>query len=260
MGEVVLKAREGGVMRLAINRPERRNALNESVAQGLIAGLDEAEADSSLRVVVLTGVGEEAFCAGGDLKPAADGTPFALDAADPRHYVVALLKRMDACRLPLIARLNGHALAGGFGLACACDLVVAREDALIGAPEARVGLFPMMILPYLMRVISYRTLMQLCITGEPMTAAEAAKREIVNAAVPAGELDATLAALVAGIVSKSPTGIRLGKQALARIREMSLDSALEYAQFMLANMARTEDAREGFAAFNERRKPAFTGR
>ena len=97
-------------------------------------------------------------------------------------------------------------------------------------------------------------------SGEPMTAGEAAKREIINAAVPAGELDATLAALVGRIVSKSPTGLRLGKQALSRIREMSVDHALEYAQFMLANMARTDDAREGFAAFNERRKPAFTGR
>ena len=131
---------------------------------------------------------------------------------------------------------------------------------MTGAPEVGVGLFPLMILPYLMRVISYRTLMRLCITGEPMTAAEAAKREIVNAAVPAAELDAALEALIAGIATKSPTALRLGKQALARIRQMSLDNALEYAQFMLANMARTEDAREGFAAFNERRLPAFTGR
>ena len=100
---------------------------------------------------------------------------------------------MDACRLPLIARLNGHALAGGFGLACACDLVVAREDALIGVPEVRVGLFPMMILPYLLRVVPYRTLMELCITGEPITAAEAARREIVNYAVPGAELDDKLA-------------------------------------------------------------------
>jgi len=260
VAEAVLKTREASVLTLAINRPDRRNALNESVAQALVAGLDEAEADRTIRAVVLTGVGTEAFCAGGDMKPAADGAPFAIDPADPRHYVVALLKRMDACRLPLIARVNGHALAGGFGLVCACDLAVAREDALIGVPEVRVGLFPMMILPYLLRVLSWRALMELCLTGEPMTAAEAARREIVNAAVPAADLDATLSALLERIVNKSPSGIRLGKQALAKVREMSTESALEYAQFMLANMARTEDAREGFAAFNERRKPDFTGR
>ena len=259
MADAVLITQDGPVFTLTINRVDRRNALNEAVATGLKAGLDTAEADAQARAIVITGAGPDAFCAGGDLKPTADGTPFALNPADPRHYVVALLKRMDACRLPLMARLNGHALAGGFGLACACDLVVAREDALLGVPEVKVGLFPMMILPYLLRVMPYRTMMRLCLTGEPIRAAEAAKYDIVNFAVPAAELDSTLSSLLARIVDKSPTGQRLGKQALARIREMSLESALEYAQFMLANMARTRDAREGFAAFNERRPATWTG-
>jgi enoyl-CoA hydratase/carnithine racemase len=207
---------------------------------------------------VLTGAGDKAFCAGGDLQPAADGTPFTTDAANPRHYVAGLLRRMDSCRLPLIARVNGHALAGGFGLACACDLAVAREDALLGVSEVKVGLFPMMILPYLLRVTSYRTMMEMCLTGETMTGAEAAARGFVNYAVSAAELDAKVAWLTERIVGKSPTGIRLGKQALAKIREMSTDHALEYAQFMLANMARTRDAKEGFAAFNEKRPPVWT--
>jgi len=251
--------RENAVLTITINRAERRNALNEAVAKGIAAGLDGAEADRSIRVVVLTGAGKDAFCAGGDMKPAADGAPFTIDPADPRHYVADLLRRMDACRLPLIARLNGHALAGGFGLACACDLVVAREDALLGVPEVRVGLFPMMILPYLLRVVPYRVLMDLCLSGEPITAVEAARLNIVNSTAPATELDAKVAALVDRVAVKSPSGIRLGKQALSKIREMSVDSALEYAQFMLANMARTRDAREGFAAFNERRAPQWTG-
>jgi enoyl-CoA hydratase/carnithine racemase len=260
VSDAVLARREGPVFTLTINRAERRNALNEAVAQRLMAGLDAAEADGEARAVVVTGAGTDAFCAGGDLKPAADGAPFQLNADDPRHYVIALLKRMDACRLPLIARLNGHALAGGFGLACACDLVVAREDAWLGVPEVKVGLFPMMILPYLLRVVPYRTLMRLCLSGEPITAAEAARLNIVTGAVPAQRLDAELASLLARVVDKSPTGQRLGKQGLAKIREMSLDSALEYAQFMLANMARTQDAREGFAAFNELRAAVWTGK
>jgi Enoyl-CoA hydratase/isomerase len=127
VADAVQIKREGAVLTLVINRAERRNALNEAVAAGLIAGLDAAEADGGVRVVVLTGVGDDAFCAGGDMKPAADGTPFTIEPADPHHYVVALLKRMDACRLPLIARVNGDALAGGLGLACACDLVVALD-------------------------------------------------------------------------------------------------------------------------------------
>jgi len=168
--EPVIVERRGAVLWASINREERRNALNEQVARGIHAALDAAEADSAIRAVVLTGTGERAFCAGGDLQLQADGTPFTIDEADPRHYVARLLRRMDACRLPLIARINGHALAGGFGLVCACDLAVAREDALIGVTEGKVGLFPMMILPYLLRTIPYRRMMELCITGEPITA------------------------------------------------------------------------------------------
>ena len=260
MTDQVTMGRDGAVFRIVIDRESRRNALNETVARAIAAGLDAAEADPAVRAVVLTGAGERAFCAGGDLQPAADGTPFTIDAADPRHYVAALLRRMDACRLPLIARVNGHALAGGFGLVCACDLVVARADALLGVTEVKVGLFPMMILPYLLRVLPYRAMMEMCITGEPLTATHAVAAGIVNHAVLADELDAKIDWLVDRIVAGSPTGIRLGKQALSKIREMSTDGALEYAQFMLANMARTDDAREGFAAFREKRVPAWTGR
>ncbi len=258
MAYPVRTERRGAALVIAIDREERRNALNEAVAAGIAAGIEAAEADREVRAVVLTGVGEKAFCAGGDLQPAADGTPFTMDAADPRHYVARLLRRMDECRLPLIARVNGHALAGGLGLMSACDLVVAREDALLGVTEVKVGIFPMMILPFLLRTIPYRVMMELCLTGEPVKAADAVADRLVNYAVPAGELDAKLDWLLERITGKSPTGIRLGKQALSKIREMSTDAALEYAQFMLANMARTRDAREGFAAFNEKRAPNWT--
>lgn len=260
MSEEVITTRRGAALVITINRESRRNALNEAVAGAIVSALDVAEAAADIRAIVLTGAGEKAFCAGGDLKPNADGTPFTIEAADPRHYVARLLRRMDACRLPIVARVNGHALAGGFGLVCACDLVVARDDALLGVTEVKVGLFPMMILPYLMRVLPYRRLMELCLTGETIVAGSGEATAIVNYAVPAAELDARTDWLLARLVDKSPTGIRLGKQSLAKIREMSTDAALEYAQFMLANMARTEDAREGFAAFAEKRPPVWTGR
>ncbi|HEV7415293.1 MAG TPA: enoyl-CoA hydratase-related protein [Tianweitania sediminis] len=258
MSEPISIERRGAVQWIVIDREERRNALNERVAAGIATGLDLAEADRSVRAVVLTGAGTKAFCAGGDLQPAADGTPFTINAADPRHYVAKLLKRMDACRLPLIARINGHALAGGFGLVCACDMAVCTDNAMLGVSEVKVGLFPMMILPYLLRILSYRRMMELCVTGEPITGRDAVAEGIVNYAVPAEDLDAKLDWLLARITDKSPTGIRLGKQALGKIREMSTESALEYAQFMLANMARTQDAREGFAAFAEKRSPQWT--
>ena len=251
---------DGPVTVITIDRPERMNAIGPQTHEELVAAWTRFRDDDSARVAVLTGAGDKAFCAGGDLKPNADGTPFTIEAADPRHDVAGLLRRLDACRLPLVARVNGHALAGGFGLICACDLVVARDDVLLGVTEVKVGLFPMMILPYLMRVLPYRRLMEFCLTGETIKAGDPEAGAIVNYAVPAIELDAKTDWLVGRLVDKSPTGIRLGKQSLAKIREMSTDAALEYAQFMLANMARTEDAREGFAAFAEKRPPAWTGR
>jgi enoyl-CoA hydratase/carnithine racemase len=250
--------RKGAVLSITIDREERRNALNETVAGMIVSALDEAEADRSVRAVVLTGAGEKAFCAGGDLQPAADGTPFTIDPANPRHYVANLLTRMERCQLPIIGRINGHALAGGFGLLCGCDLVVAKEDALVGVTEVKVGLFPMMILPFLLRKLPDSLLMELCLTGEPITAADAQRAGVINYAVPQAELDAKTEWLLDRVTSKSPTGIRLGKQALRNIREMSMANALEYAQFMLVNMARTRDAKEGFAAFNEKRSPDWT--
>lgn len=250
--------RQGAALSIIIDREERRNALNENVANLIVSALDAAEADRSIRAVVLTGAGEKAFCAGGDLQPAADGTPFTIDPANPTHYVANLLTRMDRCRLPIIGRINGHALAGGFGLLCGCDLVVAREDALVGPTEVKVGLFPMMILPFLLRKLPDSLLMELCLTGEPISAEEARRSGVINYAVTGAELDAKTNWLVERVTSKSPTGIRLGKQALRNIREMNMANALEYAQFMLVNMARTQDAKEGFAAFNEKRSPDWT--
>lgn len=260
MNDTVDLRRDGPVLTITITRESRRNALNADVAAGIIAGLDMADADHGIRAIVLTGEGSKAFCAGGDLQPTADGTPFSMEEADPSHYLANLFRRMNTARQPLIARVNGHALAGGYGLVCGCDLVVARDDALLGVTEVKVGLFPMMILPFLLRNTPNRVLMNMCLTGEPMTAAEALTHAIVNYAVPADELDAKTDWLVERIVTKSATGIRLGKQSLSRIREMSFDAALEYAPFMLANMARTADAREGFAAFIEKRSPFWTGR
>lgn len=250
--------RKGACLVIVIDREERRNALNETVAGMIVTAIDEAEADRSIRAIILTGAGEKAFCAGGDLQPAADGTPFTIDPANPKHYVANLLTRMDRCRLPIIGRINGHALAGGFGLLCGCDLVVARDDALVGVTEVKVGLFPMMILPFLLRKLPDSLLMELCLTGEPITAEEARRAGVINYAVAAAELDAKIDWLVERVTSKSPTGIRLGKQGLRNIREMSMANALEYAQFMLVNMARTGDAKEGFAAFNEKRSPLWT--
>ena len=192
MNEVVKTDRDGAVLRITINRPERRNALNEEVCAGLAAAIDEAESTPGVRVIVLTGSGDKVFCAGGDLKPGADGTPFVIDPANPRHYVIQLFRRLERCGVPVIARVNGHALAGGLGLVCACDMAVSTDVAQFGVPESKLGLFPMMILSYMMRIIPRRKLYEIATTGESFSAAEALAMDIVNHVVPAAELDAKL--------------------------------------------------------------------
>jgi len=250
----------GAARVLIIDRPAQGNALNDAVAAGLIAGLDAAEADPACRVVVLTGRGDRVFCAGGDLKSTGGDAPFDVDPSDPRNFIVALLRRMAACRLPLVARVNGHAVAGGMGLVCACDLAVASDRARFGVPEVGIGTFPMMILPFLMRVLPARTLLELCLTGDLIDAAEARACGLVNRVVPPGELDAATDALVARLASRSPTALRLGKQGAHAMRDMALDQALEYAQLMIGLMVQTRDAAEGIAAFRAKRPPEWTGR
>ena len=259
MTDVVRRERRDEVEWITIDRPERRNALNDEVAAGIRAALAAAGDDDSVRAVVLTGAGDKAFCAGGDLASSDDG-PFQVDPSRPNNAVIDLFREFERCTLPTVARINGHALAGGLGLACACDFAIVTRSATLGVPETGVGLFPMMILPYLHRTMPRRQLLEWCITGARWSADEAHDAGLVNYVVEPEELDAKLEWLLARITDKSPSAIRLGKMGFQAMQDMSLDEAFEYAQLMLPNMARTEDASEGFRAFREKRKPLWTGR
>lgn len=260
MTEVVRTAMRGHALEITINRPERRNSINEDVCASIAAAIEAAENKPEVRAIVLTGAGDAAFCAGGDLKPNADGAPFTMEPAEPNHFVVKLFRRMQQCRLPIVARVNGAAMAGGLGLVCACDFAIAGDHVRFGVPETRIGLFPMMILPYMMRVIPRRKLMEMCITGELINAEEALAIGILNYVVPAAELDTKLDWLLGRICDKSPTAIRIGKQVFHAIEDMTLDQSFELTQVMLPVMAMSEDAKEGFAAFNQKRSPNWTGR
>ena len=162
------------------------------------------------------------FCAGGDLKPDAAGDPFRTDPAQLDNPVVRLLRAMEESPLPIVARVNGHATGGGFGLVCAADFAIAAETAKLGAPEARIGVFPLMILPAMLRLIPRRKLLELCMTGDLMLAAEALACGIVGEVAPPAELDARVDALVARLSAASPTAVRFGRRALAAVADLPL--------------------------------------
>ena len=244
---------------ITIDRESARNALNDEVAARIAEGLVRARTDPEVRVIVLTGAGDRAFCAGGDLKAGSEDSPFEANPADPRNPIIELFKTFEATTKPTIARVNGHALAGGLGLMCACDIAIATDRATFGVPETGIGLFPMMILPYLHRAMPRRRLLEWCITGERFDADAALEVGLLNRVVAADALDATVDAFVALIAKRSPSAIRLGKMGFHALEDMTLAQAFEYAQLALPNMARTGDAKEGFRAFREKRDPRFEG-
>jgi len=254
---VVRHERRGAAYWITIDRAEKRNALNGAVIAGIRAGYAAAHADPDVRVIVLTGAGEKAFCAGADLQP---GAAFAIDPSRPTTDYADLLRAAHAATLPAIARVNGACLAGGIGLLCMVDLAVAVESVPFGLPEVKVGVFPMQVLSLLQRLVPRRVLLEWCLAGEPFDARTALAAGLINHVVPSAELDTKVEWLIARLADKSPTAIRRGKAALRAIASMSFDEAIAYTEGQIAILASTEDAREGLAAFNERRAPRWTGR
>jgi len=249
----------GGVARVTINRPDRRNAMSYAVMQGLRDAIGHARADDDVRVVVITGAGDQAFCAGADLTGIAQNAGAAA-AHEGRGLLAELFREMWSLGKPIVARVRGYALAGGFGLACACDLVVAADDAVFATPEINVGLWPYMITVPLLRSMPPKTALELMMTGRRVSAAEGARLGFVQRVVPIAELDAAVDALTAELAAKSPLIMRWGRDAFYRVLEMDADAALSYLQGMLTVTTQTEDTAEGVAAFAEKRAPQWKGR
>jgi methylglutaconyl-CoA hydratase len=253
----VLHETRGHAFWMTINRPQKRNAINAAVIEGLAEGYRLAHADPNIRVMVLTGAGDQAFCAGADLQP---GKSFAFDPARPNGDYADLLRLAQNATKPAIARVNGACMAGGLGLLCMVDMAVATETARFGLPEVKVGVFPMQVLSLLQTLVPRRLVHEWCITGEPFDVAAAQRAGLVNHVVAPAELDAKVTWLVDHIADKSPTAIRRGKYAMRAIAAMSFDEAIAYTESQIALLAMTEDAKEGLAAFAEKRKPDWTGR
>ena len=247
-----------GVLTITIDREERRNAINPEVVRGISDALSKAEEDEEIRAVVLTGSGDRAFCAGGDLGGMTDASKVAQH--EMRAEVGDLFSQMRRSRLPVVARVNGHALAGGFGLMLSCDLVVAVDSAEFGTPEINIGLWPFMITTVIQRDVPRKIALELMLTGRRMPADEALRWGIVNKVVPADELDNALEELLATLRSKSPLIAALGKRSFYRAEDMPFDDALQYLAGMLTVCLESEDTVEGVTAFLQKRAPEWKGR
>ncbi|SCU76957.1 Enoyl-CoA hydratase/isomerase family protein [Cupriavidus necator] len=255
MNEELLSEVRGAVLWLTINRPERRNAINPAVLDGLHAGIDRANHDEAIRAVVITGAGDQAFCAGADLQ---SGKSFAFDYSEPSQRLADLLRRARRSNVPLIARVNGACMAGGMGLMAMCDMAVASERAVFGLPEVKVGVFPAQVLSVLQHLVPRRVLNELCLCGEPLTAQEALAAGLVNHV--SADLDGKLDWLLGRLLDKSPAAIRRGLYTLKHIDAMSFEQSMAFTESQIGLFAMTEDAREGQLAFREKRKPNWTGK
>ncbi len=249
---------QDGAARLTIDREAARNALSPEVISGLLAALDQAEQDPAVRVVVLTGAGQKVFCAGGDLGGMA-GDGF-LASHDGRRTYGTLLLRLQSFPKPTVARINGHALAGGLGLVLACDLAVAVDSAGFGTPEIDRGLFPMMLMALLQRHLGRKRTLELILTGERITAARALELGLVNRIAPAAGFEAAVDALVASLKGKSQAILALGKRAYLTSEDLPLAQAVEMLAANLSLNVLAEDAAEGVTAFLEKRPPAWKDR
>jgi enoyl-CoA hydratase len=254
----VLYEVENQVATLTIKRGDARNSMNAEVLAGLHAGLRRAGEDSEVRAIVITGEGDRAFCAGADL-----GESFRGGAFERHEAIAAFVNALEAVyrsTKPTVARVNGAALGGGFGLALACDITIAADDVELGTPEVHVGLFPMIIMTLIFRHCDRKQATRMIMTGERLTAQRALAMGAVTEVVPRAELDAAVARTCSALTSKSPSTLRLGKEAFLTMEDMTVPQAFTYLRSMLTINTLTDDAGEGLRAFGEKRAPAWKGR
>lgn len=242
---------------VTLNNPARKNAIGPAMANELLHALDLAAEEASVRTVVITGAGD-AFCAGGDFSQMVGGAGEA--TLEHKGDFSDLILRMVGFGKPIIARVNGVAMGGGLGLVSACHFAVAIDSAKLGTPEVNVGLFPMMIMALLARLVPRRRLLEMMLFGEKLSAEEARAVGLVSRVVAAAELDGAVAEIESKIASKSPITIQLGLEAWARQGDMELEAALPYLRERLGACLATDDAREGLTAFLEKRAPRWTGK
>ncbi len=243
---------------ITINDPERRNPMSVEVMSGLVEATKSGLSDPNVRVMVYTGAGDRAFSAGGDLSGSFADDPIGLHRS--RGELADLFRLMLRGGKPTVARVNGHALAGGFGLAVACDVTICVDDAKLGTTEVKVGLWPMMISAILARAMPRKAALELMLTGRIIDPEEAMRLGAVSRVVSRDELDQTVDEVVDALAAVSPATLMIGKDSYVSMADVSLDTALDRLQGGLTELILTEDATEGVTAFIEKRPPEWRGR
>ena len=257
--ETLLTALDDGVARITLNRPEVRNALSRTLIAELASALAAYEADPAARVIVLAGAGDRAFCAGADLKGVGDrGTT--LQARDSFGGLAKILEALPTMRTPVIAQVHGYALAGGCGLAAGCDLLIAADDAVFGLPEIKVGLLPLIVMAPVLRAVGRKRGLLMILSGEPISASEAFDMGLVSRVVPRADLERETATLAARLARLSPTALAVAKEAAHTIQDMEYGKSLRYLRELITLVALSDDAKEGIAAFFDKRDPRWKGR
>jgi enoyl-CoA hydratase/carnithine racemase len=260
--ETILYGVADRIATITLNRPDKRNALNPTVIKELGEALRAADADKAVGAIVLTGAGDKAFCAGADL---GGGGMIAGDGVYGRHEAgrgfLDLFRVMRASAKPIVCAANGHVLAGGLGVALACDLLIAVDDADFGTPEINVGLFPYVIMATILRNSTNRKrVLELLLTGDKIRGKDVVELGWANRVVPRAELGAAVAETAKKLASKSPAILNLGRRAYYAMGDMTFEQALEYLHAMLTVNTLTEDAAEGIGAFIQKKNPEWKGR
>ena len=245
---------DGQLATITLNRPEKRNAINADLVTALSMALEEAAADDTIRAIVITGAGE-VFSAGADLealRALQDATP--VENAEDSRKLADVFTQIYMHPKPVIARINGHAIAGGCGLAAVCDFAVAVEDAKLGFTEVRIGFVPAIVSVFVLRKVGETAARDLLLRGRLISAVEAVRTGLITTAVPPEDLDEEIAGIVEDIANEtSPSAVMLTKRLLANVRGMGLQEAVGHAIQVNAFARGTADCQAGIDAFLNKR-------
>ena len=247
------------VARVTLDRPDIRNAFNDTMISELRQAFAAIKDDAGVRVVVLTGAGKS-FCAGADLHWMQKVTEYTYEQNyDDSLNLAQLMREVYDCPKPVVGRINGPAIGGGTGLVAVCDIPVAAEGAVFSFSEVKIGLVPACISPYVLKRVGERYGREYFLTGERLTAAKALQCGLVNRAVPADELDTAVDQLVGSLKTSGPEALATCKRMVREVGDMDLDAAGPATAEMIARLRMSAEGQEGMSAFLERRKPAWRG-